>query len=318
MSLRAVDQNIVDLLRIILKWSVQIKVIFFAQSFQNCPGEAAFIRTGLPPEGRDRPLVDGQAFVRNHQILVKFHLVSQSKTIRTGPEGVIEGKAPGLHLVDADPTIRTGEILAEIGDGSIQMIHHHQTASQREGCLDGVGKTFLDTVPHHQAVHHNLNIVFNVFVQSDLLGKLIEIPVNAHAHVAALSGVVQHLHVLSLPPSHHRGQDLDPASLRQRHDLIHHLINRLPADLSAALRAVGNADSGIKQSHIVVNLRHRPHRRPGIPVCGLLINGDCRGKSFNALHIRLLHLSQKLTGVGGEGLHISALAFRVNGVKGQG
>ena len=152
----------------------------------------------------------------------------------------------------------------------------------------------------------------------NLLRQLVQAAVNSHAHKTALSGVLQNLHMFSLSSPHHRGQDLYPAALRERQNLVHHLIHRLAPDLSPALRAVGNADPGVEKTHIIVDLRDGSHRGSGIAVRGFLVNGNGGRQALNALHIRLLHLSQKLAGIGGKGFHIPALSLRVNGVKGQG
>ncbi len=81
---------------------------------------------------------------------------------------------------------------------------------------------------------------------------------------------------------------------------------------------MGDTGSGVQKPHIVVDLRHGAHRRTWVPVGGFLVDGDRRGQALDALHIRLLHLPQELAGVGGEGLHVTPLALRVDRIKGQG
>ncbi len=58
LPLGAVDQDIVDILRIILKWGVQAKMVFPGQGIQDRPGKAPLIRAGLPAHHHDRPLGD--------------------------------------------------------------------------------------------------------------------------------------------------------------------------------------------------------------------------------------------------------------------
>ena len=99
---------------------------------------------------------------------------------------------------------------------------------------------------------------------------------------------------------------------------IHHLVDGLLLDLLAALGAVGNADAGIEQAQVVVNLRHRAHGGAGVPAGGLLVNGNGRGQSLDGVHVRLFHLPQKLPGIGGEALHVPPLPLRVDGIEGQG
>ena len=66
-----------------------------------------------------------------------------------------------------------------------------------------------------------------------------------------------------------------------------------------------------------MNLRHRAHGGAGIFGGGLLVDGDGGGKAVDVVHVRLVHLPQKLPGIGGQGFHISPLSLGVDGVKGQ-
>ena len=304
-------------LRIILKRRIQIKSIFFAESVQNGPGKTALVRTGLPSHGGNGSLVDRQGLIRDQQILVELHLIAQAKAVRAGSEGIIERKAPRLHLIHTDAAVRAGEILAEIDHCPVHGIHHHQSSRQPQSRLDGIRQSFLDSVPDDQTVHHNFNIMLDILIQSDFLGKLIKVAVNAHADISALFRMIQHLCMLSFPAPDHGSQDLDPGPLRQRHDLIHHLIHSLPLDLPSAFGTVGNSDSGIEKSHIVIDFRHRPYCGSGIPVRGFLIDGNGRRKTFDVFHIRLFHLSQELPGVRGQRLHVPSLSFRIDRIKRQ-
>ena len=157
-----------------------------------------------------------------------------------------------------------------------------------------------------------------IFLQLDLLGKFIEISVHTDTHIAALSGLLENLDMLALPSADHRSQKLDLCPLRQSHDLVHHLVHILLFDLFSAFRAVGNADPRVEQTKIIVNLRDGSHGGTRVAVCGFLVDGNRRREAFNALHIRLFHLSQKLTGIGRKRLHIPALSLCIDRIKGQG
>ena len=123
--------------------------------------------------------------------------------------------------------------------------------------------------------------------------------------------------MLSLAPPDNRSQKLDLGPLRHLHDMVHHLVNGLLVYLLAALGTVRDSHPGIQKPHIIINLSHGAHRGTGVPVRGLLVYGNGRRQPFYALHIRLLHLSQELAGIGGQGLHITPLPFRIDGVKSQ-
>mgnify|MGYP003247648399 CR=1 FL=1 len=65
--------------------------------------------------------------IRNHQILVKFHLISQTKAVGAGSKGIVKGKASWLHLLDTDSAVGTGEIHTELNPFPSNHIHQHQT-----------------------------------------------------------------------------------------------------------------------------------------------------------------------------------------------
>ena len=158
-----------DFLGVILEGRIQAEIIRFGQRFQDCPCKAALIRTGLPSHDHDCALVYRQGLIRNHQVLVKFHLIAQAETLRAGSEGIVEGKAPWLHLVNADCTVRTGKALAEIHRLTAAHIHHHQSAAQGHDCLYGICKPFFNTFLYNQTVHHDFNVVLDVLLQPDFL-----------------------------------------------------------------------------------------------------------------------------------------------------
>ena len=121
----------------------------------------------------------------------------------------------------------------------------------------------------------------------------------------------------TFPSPNHRGQQLQLLLFRKRHDLVHHLVHGLPADLPPAAGAVRYPDSGIEKPEIIVDLCHRPHSGSGVPVRGFLIDGNGRGKPFDTLHIRFFHLSEELPCIGGQRFHVSSLSLGVYGIKGQ-
>ena len=139
--------------------------------------------------------------------------------------------------------------------------------------------------------------------------------IDNNTDIAAFAGRLEHLDMLSLAPTHNRSQKLKPRPLRQLHDLICHLIDRLRIDLLPTLRTMRNTDPRIQKAEIVVNLRHRTNRGTRVTVRRLLIDRDRRRQSLNGIHIRLIHLSQKLAGIRRQRLHITSLPLCVDRIK---
>ena len=160
--------------------------------------------------------------------------------------------------------------------------------------------------------------MLDILIQRNFFRQFVKAAVNPDTDITAPLRSVQHLFVLSLSSSYHRSQKLQLCPLGQRHNLVNHLVYGLPGNHPAAVRAVRDSDSGIQKAEIIVDFRYRSHRRTGIPVGGFLIDGNCRGKSVNPLYVRLFHLSQKHSRVGGQRFHISSLPFCINRIKGKG
>ena len=55
-----------------------------------------------------------------------------------------------------------------------------------------------------QTVYHNLYIMLDILVQTDLLGKLIQVSVNLHTYIFASLCLLQKLCMSSLAPPHNR------------------------------------------------------------------------------------------------------------------
>ena len=159
--------------------------------------------------------------------------------------------------------------------------------------------------------------MLDIFIQGDLFRQFIQIAIYPHSYISASLCPLQQLCMCALAASHHWGKKLNLCPLGLSHHLIHHLVYRLFHNLPATLWTVGYAHSGIQQAEIIINFRNCPYGWTGVMVGGLLVYRDSRRQPFNALHIGFLHLPQELPRIGGQWLHISALSFCVNRIKGQ-
>ena len=88
-------------------------------------------------------------------------------------------------------------------------------------------------------------------------------------------------------------------------------------DRHAGFRAMRLADVRVEQAQVIVNLGRGRDDRARIGAGTALLDGDGRRKSFDVIHVRLLHLVEELPGVSRERFDIFALAFGVNRVEGE-
>jgi len=89
-------------------------------------------------------------------------------------------------------------------------------------------------------------------------------------------------------------------------------------DRFARGRIVWLANRRIKNAQIVVYFRSRRDGRTGVASGRTLLDGDGRREPFNEIDIGLLHLVEKLPGVGRKALDVTALALGVKGIEGKG
>jgi len=312
----AVQQDIDNFRRQLAHRRIQGKAVMRRQRLVIHLGNGAAI--GVAPAARlNRTAADGQTLVRNNQIRIHRHKNPQPCALRTGPEGIVEGKHPRGQLFNTHAVLRTGIVLGKGHFLPADHIHRQQAAGQRGCRFDGISQPPLDLVADYQPVDHHFNGVLFVFLQLNLFRKIINIAVHPDPHIAGLARRVEFLNMLALAPAYHRSKQLNPRPGLQCHDLIHNLIHRLLPDLPPADRAVRDADAGIQQPEIVVDLGHRPHRRARIFGGRLLINGNCRRQPLDIIHVRLFHLAEELPRIGGQALDIPPLPLRINRVKGQ-
>ena len=95
------------------------------------------------------------------------------------------------------------------------------------------------------------------------------------------------------------------------------LLGGLARDRPAALRAMRHADGGVEKAKVVVDLGDGTDGRAGAAAGGFLLDRDGRAEAVDGVDVGTLHLIKELAGIGGERLDVTALAFGVDGVKGE-
>ena len=161
--------------------------------------------------------------------------------------------------------------------------------------------------------------MFKCLFQLDFF--FIQIPdfsIHADSGESFLPDPFQDLLVFALSLTNHRTHDGQTGPLPFIHQMIHDLIHALTGNLTATNRTMRYADSGVHQTQIIMDLRYRTNGGTRILRCGLLVNGNRRRQTFDMFHIRFIHLTQELSCVGRQALHISSLPLCIDRIKGQG
>ena len=175
----------------------------------------------------------------------------------------------------------------------------------------------LQALLHDEPVDDHGDVVLELLVELDVLLELAHLAVDLDAGEAVGAELLEELAVLALAPAHDRR---DHAEARARLELAHlvdDLLHALSRDGPPAVGAVRVADAGVEQAQVVVDLGDGADGGARVAGGRLLVDGDRRRETLDAVDVRLVHLAEELARVGGEALDVAALALGVDRVEGE-
>ena len=123
----------------------------------------------------------------------------------------VEGESAGLDLSEADAAVDAGEVLGVEGLHAIDDADKDDAVSKLQGRLYGVGEAgglalaFADD----QAVYDDLDGVFLLLVEAELLGEVSDLAVDPHADESGPSGFFEDGLMLAFAAGDHGAHDHD-------------------------------------------------------------------------------------------------------------
>ena len=150
--------------------------------------------------------------------------------------------------------------------------HQRQAIAALQGRAQGIGEPFLNALPRHQTIHHHFDVVGVVLIQFDVVGEFPHLAIDPHPGKTLRHQAPQQLHMGALLAPHHRRQQLIADPFRQRHNLVHHLIDGLGSDRAIALGAVGFTGAAEEQAQVILDFRHRAHGGAWVVAGGFLVD----------------------------------------------
>ena len=238
---------------------------------------------------------------------------------RAGAERVVEGEQPGLDLVDRETGDGTGELGGEDRPFAVVgILRHRDPLGQRERGLQRIGDPVAGIGPDHQPVHDHLDVVLEVLVERRHGVDVVQRPVHLDPGEALLLELAELLAVLALASAHDGREQVDPRAFVHRLHAVDHLGDRLALDRKAGRGRIGDADAREQEPHVVVDFRHRAHRRARVAGRRLLFDGDRRRQPVDRIDVGLLHQLKELAGIGRQALDIAPLPLGVDRVEGEG
>ena len=156
-----------------------------------------------------------------------------------------------------------------------------------------------------------------IAVKGHLRNNVLDFSINANLRVAAFTELFKQFPVVTLSTPDQRREEVAFAAGVVAHHQIHNLGVVVPDHFQAGFRRYGAGALGIQQAQEVIHLRDGAHRGTGIVAGCLLLNGNDWAEAGDFLHFRLFQYAHEVLGIGGKGVHVTALALCIYGVKSQ-
>ena len=196
--------------------------------------------------------------------------------------------------------------------------YHNQAVTLLHGGSYALFQAFLIFFRNNHLVDDYFDVVVLVSVEFHAVHDFTYLTVHSDIEITFLAYLLEKFLVMTFTGTDQRSQQIDALSLVL---LMNHVENLffgiLHHFLSRKIR-IGDAGSGEKQTKVVVDFGGSAYGGTWILVGSLLFNGDDRTQTGNLVHIRTLHSSQEIAGIGREGFDVSPLSFRKDGIESQG
>ena len=317
----AAQQGVQRRFGIIAQRRVQRKAVALAHRLVKGRHPGAFL-DGFEAVDVDGAFGDREGAVGADQLLRDGAKLADAGASFAGAQRIIEGKHPRRQLGHTVIMLLAGVILRIGAFGRLSALRHHGddevAARDPQGVFGRVGQSRAKPLFHHQTVDHDLDGMLFVFVEGGGVVKTVGLAVDTDADVAVLFGLLKYLLVPPLLGADDGCQQKKPRAFGQSADIVEDLVDALLTDLLAADGAMGDADAGVHQTQIIVDLGDGADGGAGVLGGGLLVDGDGGRKAFDEVDVWLVHLPEEHTGVGGQRFHEAAVSLGVEGVEGQG
>ena len=321
LAVDAVQDDLLLLGRELLPRGVHVDLVGLGDRLEH-PREV--LRVGAAPRG-DRAVGDRHLDVGDQQLGVDLERRAEPVARDARAVRRVEREVARRRLVVARAAHGTGQVLAErqrLG-GRFAFAGHDldlgDAVGEAERRLERVGEAPLDPLLQHQPVDDDLDLVVLVLGEPLVaLQELVDVDrlaVDAGPDVALTGQVLEQRVVLALAAAHDRSQHLEPQAVVHGEDAVDDLLRRLALQPGAVVRAVLDADAGVQQAQVVVDLGDRADGRAWVLARRLLVDRDRRRQALDHVDVGLVHLPEELAGVRTQRLDVAALALGVDRVE---
>ena len=270
----SVKKNINCLFGQILHRNVEGEIIFLRKSFIIICGDSAFVI--IPAGSVNSAFTDGKILVRKDKIRIHLHENTETGAFFTGTERIVEREHSRGEFINGCAVIRACVVLGEHKILAADDIHNSKSAALLHYGFERIRKTGTDFRLYNKAVNDYFDGVFFVLLKLDFLRKIVNYSVDPDADKTAFSCGIKLFYIFAFSAPDDGSHKLDFGAFRKFQHLVNNLVDGLLFYLSSADRAMGNADSCIEQTEIVINLRNGSDGGTGVFARVLLVDGNCR------------------------------------------
>jgi len=311
---RAVHQFIDSLLGDILKRSLDVTVILLQNRLDLPEDHLIFVFS----QRSNGTLMNRQLRVRNHLLHVNLADHAKPLAVWAGALGRVEREDVWCRIAVGKSCLGIHQPLGEVAALTGFFVkHHNRSVALPHGRGDGLCQPLAVVGTHTQFVDDHLDIVVFVSVGLHSPHDFLDLTIHAHIEIALAAQALEELAIVTLTLADKWSENIDRLAGILMEDHFHDLFLGIFHHLLSTEIAVGSAGTSVEQTQIVIDLRGGAHGGAWIFIGGFLLNADDRAQSRDLVDIGPLHVAQKVTGIGREGLDIASLSFGIDGVKGQ-
>ena len=300
---------------------VEVDLAGLGEALDDAEGPALAALHGGGPGG-DGAVADREAGVGDDEVLGGLHAGAEAVAGRAHAERAVEGEALRVELREGLAAAGAGlaEEAAEfrgLAAFSLGCFGADLPVALAQGELDGLGDPALVAGAGDDAVDDDGDVVLELLVE--LRGGLerVDLAVDLDADEAAAAQLLEEVLVFALAVGDDGGEQDQAGVFGLVEQLLDDLLRRGGADRLAALGAVLDADAGVEDAQVVVDLGDGADGGARVVRGALLLDGDGGREAAQVLDLGALELAEELAGVGGEALDVAALALGVEGVEGE-
>ena len=310
----AVQHGVQRLLRETLDGVVQREIVTAAQHLED--GEEHVV--AVLAQRLDGPVAQREPGVGDDLFDVEHRLLAQSVAMGAGAlrgveregvgRGVLEGHARrGAHQVARIEALLLGAVIV---DGHRTLALPHRLFQRGHQPVTGF-------VVHRQTVHHQVDGVYLIAVETHPGRYLADFAVDAGIDIALLGQRLEQFAVVALAALHDGGHQGDLAPGEALENQVGDLVVGIMDHLLARDGRIGPRRPRIEKAQEVVDLGDGADRRTGVLVGGLLLDGHHGAQARDLVHVGPLHRPHELPRIGRERLHVAALSLGIDRVEGQ-